>query len=348
MKGLPNFGNTCYLNSIIQILANTPQFIECLKSFPLKLAGADGEELSLPVGIAFYKLLNSYHTRSDNESQLRGDLGSFITYFIRYHDSFGMGQQDQHEYLMLLFRIIHDTINAPCKFHITGQPRSDLDRLEQKALISYRIDGTSTHADNLQKSDTRAYDSAIFRLFTGQFHFQTECRNCHYISHRFETFRSWEVPAGNPGKDTLTLEDSLEECTGVTQLAVEDMYECDNCHIKTQSLRKCSIWRLPEILVINIKRNITHLVDGRFVTLKDPRAVKSPDVLVCAPYMSVTRDRSVYSLYATANHFGSPSHGHCMCYIKDGEGWCYLDDERIGRTDRIDQNSQYILFYSRL
>lgn len=344
MRGLTNFGNTCYLNSIIQILANTPQFIEALKSFPTHV----GDDLSLPVSESLGVLFDAYHSNDVTAGQLRYELGKFVTHFVRYHDSFGMGHQDQHEYLMLLFRIIHDTINTPCKFHITGHPRSDLDKLEQRALTAYRIDGMSTYADNLQNTEFNAYDSAIFRLFTGQFHFQTECRNCRYISHRFETFRSWEVPAGNPSMESLTLEDSLSECTSVTQLAEEDMYECDSCHIKTQSLRKCSIWRLPEILVINIKRNITHRVDGRFITLKDPRTVKSPDVLDCAPYMSVTRDRSKYSLYATANHIGSPIHGHCICYIKGEDGWYCLNDDKVTRSDFIDQNSQYILFYRRI
>ena len=155
------------------------------------------------------------------------------------------------------------------------------------------------------------------------------------------------MPAGNPSNDDLSLEESLSECTNVTQLSVDDIYECDVCHVKTQSLRKCSIWRLPEILIISIKRNITQLINGRFITIKDQRIVKSPDLLDCAPYMSVTRDRSVYSLYATANHFGSPSFGHCMCYIKTEDGWHYLDDDRVGLSYNIDQKSQYILFYNR-
>jgi ubiquitin carboxyl-terminal hydrolase 36/42 len=348
MKGLPNFGNTCYLNSIIQILVNTPQFIECLRSFPLKIASPPEGEGSLQVSTSFYHLLNAYHSQSNNADELRSALSGFIANFIKYHDSFGSGQQDQHEYLMLLFRIIHDTINIPCSFNITGELKTDLDKLEQKSLLSYRIDGMSTNDDNLTGTDSKAYDSAIFRLFTGQFHFRTECRNCHYVSHRFETFRSWEVPTGNPTKDSLTLEDSLDEYTGVTQLADDDKYECDSCKVKTQSLRKCSIWRLPEILIINIKRNIIHQIDRRFIALKDPREVEAPVILDCEPYMSVPRGKSKYELYATANHFGSPTHGHCMSFIKTDGGWNYLDDERIGGTANIDNSSQYILFYRRI
>lgn len=342
LKGLPNLtGSTCYLNSILQILIHTPEFISSLREHP-----ADASIEGYNIAESLLKVFDSYFQQGANMTK---PLTEFIRAFMTYYDKFGMGQQDQNEYLMLLFRIIHDTCHDEVQFNLTGSASNELDQLEEKSLRSLRVDGMSTTFDSLKEGDERrAYSSSIFQLFTGQFHFRTECREpeCRYISHRFEPFRSIELPMANPDKRSLTLDDCLRSYSGITQLGKDDVYECDKCHVKTRSLLRCCIWRPPNILVITLKRFIWYMNNGQLCTLKDSRPVEAPDVLDLTPYMSAPRGPCRYELYATANHMGQPEFGHCKSFVKLNGKWYTADDERVQAANQgLDTQGQYILFY---
>ena len=57
MKGLYNFGNTCYLNSILQILINTPKFPQVFHIYSNSL---DLDNPSVDVAVSFTRLLDDY------------------------------------------------------------------------------------------------------------------------------------------------------------------------------------------------------------------------------------------------------------------------------------------------
>ena len=325
IRGLPNLGNTCYLNSVIQILMHTPRFCELVKEYYRET------ENTHPLIRAFVDLQHNYFSENNIEPSLR----TFICEFIKYKEIFGSGHQDQHEYLMLLHNIIHDNINAQGKFRLTGKVRSAIDKLEHISLEEYRTQAMSTTDD-----PRGTYNSPVYKLFTGQCHCRTQCPKCNYVSSKFETFKSWEVPIGNHDKPSVELRQCLDEFTAIEKLAEKEEYECDRCKEKQRCLRKCDLWRLPEILVICVKRNTGYN--------KDTRAVEAPLVLDVAPYLSVHRDRTIYSLYGIANHMGSPIFGHCTCHILRGDQWYYVNDEHITPISRVeDTKTNYIFFYAR-
>lgn len=339
MNGLQNLGDTCYLNSILQILANTSEFRDML----LSITETHSTGVGLDVLKHFRLFVEKYHTETGIE--LNSVLRTFISVFQQCNQQFGMGQHDQHECLMFLFRIIHDNCNVRRKYLITGTPTSRGDELELESLESMRVHGSSTTDHNLSGTEEICYDSPIFHLFTGQYRFQTECRNpeCHHVSNRFETFRGLEVPIGKKGNTTLT--DALDELVSITKIEDGETYECDKCGQKTQSFRRCTLWRLPKILVITLKRNIYRFVGGRPISYKDDRPVEVPETLDVTPYLSVPRDVQPYELYATGNHLGTPNGGHCYTHIKIGDKWILANDHILSQQSRTDDRHKYVLFY---
>ena len=349
MKGFPNFGNTCYINSIIQILLNTPPFLLSLQSYCDDGAITPDMPAERKASLAFIDLAKVYHDPAVPREHFHDALRKFIIIFRTCHEQFGFGQHDPHEYLMYFLKIIHDNQHTVAHYSLTGEGKTAGDRLEQKALENFREGGMSTTEDNLRDTEHKCYDSPISRLFTGQYRFQTECQNpsCKYISNRFDTFRSWEVSigAGEAGK-SVNLLDSLQEFTGITQLSPEDMYECDKCKQKTQSLRKCTLWRVPPILIIFVKRNIYKVDRGRPISYKDNREIDVPEILDVAPYLSAPRSNVQYQLYGTANHMGTPHGGHCYSHIKGNDGsWNIVDDMSVKLSGRTRPEHKYILFY---
>jgi ubiquitin carboxyl-terminal hydrolase 8 len=340
LRGLPNLGATCYLNSILQILCN----IQELRP-KRKIHSSNPDEDANKVCDGYEGWLKSHITEdlTDNSA-----LSKFIKTFITYYSNFGSGMQDQHEYLMLLLKIMHDCRATACIFKIQGTKKGPLDWLEEKALKNMRTDGMWTSFNNLTDKKDNGWNSSVFQTFTGQYHFQTTCSKCHYVSHRFEIFRSFEVELR--GGPNLDIEDCLRNVITPTQLDSDNCYECDRCKKQNQSIRKMGVWRLPAVLILVLKRFTAVYVDGNITVRKNTKTVTVPDALDMNPYMSYPNpSSSMYELFATANHIGTPQGGHCFSYIKSPAGKWYIADDNniqeINKQGALSGADPYILFY---
>lgn len=114
----------------------------------------------------------------------------------------------------------------------------------------------------------------------------------------------------------VTLADCLTEFTKEELLSEEDLWYCPRCKEHKRASKKFDLWRLPEILVVHLKR-FTHTRSWRdkiddFIDfpLKEldltdrVLSVKNPD--------DIPKDeRYIYDLYGVDNHFGGMGGGHC-------------------------------------
>jgi len=105
-----------------------------------------------------------------------------------------------------------------------------------------------------------------------------------------------------------------------------DDYTCDHCQSKGSTKTHVDVWRLPDILVIHMKRFVyTMYVRGKLNNL-----VHYPlDGLDMAPFLSKNIDGSssggggggdkVYDLFAAVHHIGTMNGGHYVASCKVGE-----------------------------
>lgn len=66
-------------------------------------------------------------------------------------------------------------------------------------------------------------------------------------------------------------------------------------------------------------------------------------------FMSNTKSKPIYELYAISNHYGGLGGGHYTAYAKNNEKWYEFDDSRVSNSFKKDivSSSAYILFYER-
>ena len=159
----------------------------------------------------------------------------------------------------------------------------------------------------------------------------------------------------NGGK-TINLEDCFEEFTKPERLG--DGYKCDKCKKADTTISKLDIWRLPDILVIHVKRFIyTMFVRGK---LNNPMQypLKNLDMSTILGKREVdNRDREMYDLYGVVHHMGSMGGGHYVATCKNPfkrtadskDAWFEYNDSRVGRIEPEDvvRASGYLLFYHR-
>uniref|UniRef100_A0A3Q3M0M9 ubiquitinyl hydrolase 1 n=1 Tax=Mastacembelus armatus TaxID=205130 RepID=A0A3Q3M0M9_9TELE len=168
---------------------------------------------------------------------------------------------------------------------------------------------------------------------------------------------------------------SLAQCfqlyTKEEQLAPDDAWRCPHCKQLQQGSIKLSLWTLPDILILHLKR-FRQDGDRR---MKMQNMVKFPLMgMDMAPHM-VKRSQSswslpshwspwrrpygmgrdpedyLYDLYAVCNHHGTMQGGHYTAHCKnsiDGQWYCFDDsDVHPISEDDVCKPTAYILFYQR-
>ncbi|OTF80592.1 hypothetical protein BLA29_002865 [Euroglyphus maynei] len=154
------------------------------------------------------------------------------------------------------------------------------------------------------------------------------------------------VNIGNDDDDDVTLDDCLKAFIEPEIL------------VPREASKQLSFWRLPSILVIQLKRFKTH--SSSYYHEKINYMIKYPFELNLEKYIVKHNDDQqqspppIYELYAIVNHQGRPTWGHYTAFARSSHsnefGWRLFDDNCVDKiTDdrEIITSKAYLLFYKR-
>ncbi|KAJ4835929.1 Ubiquitin carboxyl-terminal hydrolase 8 [Turnera subulata] len=150
-------------------------------------------------------------------------------------------------------------------------------------------------------------------------------------------------------QESISLYKCLEAFLKEEPLGPEDMWYCPSCKAPRQASKKLDLWRLPEILVIHLKRfSYTRYMKNKLETYVDFPI----DDLDLSSYISYKNGKTShrYMLYAISNHYGSMGGGHYTAFIHHGgDQWYDFDDSHVHPIcqDKIKTSAAYVLFYRR-
>ncbi|MBA0855146.1 hypothetical protein Goshw_009800 [Gossypium schwendimanii] len=181
--------------------------------------------------------------------------------------------------------------------------------------------------------------------FGGYLRSKIKCMKCQGKSERHEKMMDLTVEIeGNIG----TLEEALRRFTRTEILDGENKYQCSRCKSYEKAKKKLTILEAPNILTIALKR----FQSGKFGKLN--KAIRFPEILNLAPYMSGTSDKSpIYRLYGVVVHLdimNAAFSGHYLCYVKNAQNkWFKIDDSMVTSTEleRVLTKGAYMLLYAR-
>ncbi|CAM8972958.1 unnamed protein product [Rhodiola kirilowii] len=151
-------------------------------------------------------------------------------------------------------------------------------------------------------------------------------------------------------QESVSLYNCLEAFLKEEPLGPEDMWYCPGCKEHRQASKKLDLWRLPEILVIHLKR----FSYSRYTKNKLETYVDFPiDNLELSSHIAYKNGgiSTRYMLYAISNHYGSMGGGHYTAYVHHGgHRWYDFDDSRVYpiSEDKIKSSAAYVLFYRRV
>ncbi|KAJ6778899.1 UBIQUITIN CARBOXYL-TERMINAL HYDROLASE 5 [Salix koriyanagi] len=174
--------------------------------------------------------------------------------------------------------------------------------------------------------------------------------NIHYLENLPEVFKYGPVNK-KARTEPLSLYTCLEGFLREEPLVPEDMWYCPKCKERRQASKKLDLWRLPEVLVIHLKRfsysrSMKHKLET-FVNFP----IRDFELTNYIANKNNTQ-RQLYELYALTNHYGGMGSGHYTAHIKllDENRWYNFDDTHISPINEEDVKSAaaYVLFYRRV
>uniref|UniRef100_UPI0037E935D6 ubiquitin carboxyl-terminal hydrolase 19 isoform X3 n=1 Tax=Semicossyphus pulcher TaxID=241346 RepID=UPI0037E935D6 len=158
----------------------------------------------------------------------------------------------------------------------------------------------------------------------------------------------------------FTLEQCLNLFTKPEVLAPEEAWYCPKCQQHREASKQLLLWRLPNVLIIQLKRfsfrsfiwrdKINDMVDF---------PVRNLDLSkFCIGQKDEMQQPPVYDLYAVINHYGGMIGGHYTAYARlpsdknsqrSDVGWRLFDDSTVTMVEesQVVTRYAYVLFYRR-
>lgn len=331
--GIVNVGFTCYANAAIQALRHT-KGLEPLMKEDIYTKFLSNSNKYVDLTKQFANVVQTLSTIT-TKSSLRPN-GFWVEFRKVAHDTcfehlIELAPHDSGEFLMFLLDAIHEALSREVNMNITyNELKSEKQKFHFKSLEAWK------------KSFEKQY-SPLVKMYFGQFHVQIICDKCKNISNRWEPFNTLKgVIEKNSTKCSI-----IDCILGELNEEVIEEYSCDNCSpVRTRAVRKTKVWKLPETLIIVLKR---FTYDGN--KIHTPIEEFNTDTLNLTKLFyenSPNSSSSNYSLRSVIDHHGSSMGGHYTAQAKhrDTSTWYLYDDQDVRSIEKpYLGNSSYIFFF---
>lgn len=330
LNGLANLGNTCFLNSCLQILSHTYElnrFLD-LKTYKNRLNKKPDSALLLE----WDNLRQILWTENNVVNPIRFVKILHKVAEIKGYDDFtGWNQNDVSELLIFLIDCFHNALSREVDMVITGKPQNEKDIM---ALKCY---------ETTKQMYSKDY-SEIWNLFYGfQISHIISVNSGETLSSKPEPYFILNLPIPDNNKSP-TLLDCFDLYVRGEILEGDNAYLNEKTGNKEAVRKYISFWSLPNILVIDIKRFATN-------NRKLQQLVTFPlENLDLSSYVTGYNNNSyIYDLYGVCNHSGGLMGGHYTSFVKNANGkWYHFNDtsvSEVGINEQIITPKAYCFFY---
>ena len=330
LSGLTNLGNTCFLNSTMQVLSHTYELNKFLdvKTYKKKINNKYDSALLLEWDslreilwkencvISPFKFVKTVQKIAELKGQ----------------DMFtGFNQNDLPEFLIFVIDCFHNALSREVNMVIEGNVMDEKDKIAVKCF------------ERIKQMYENDY-SEIWKMFYGThvslLENATTGKKISMVPEPFFIV-NLPIPYGNKAPtliDCFDLYVEYELLDGENCIKVEDSDE------KVPAKKNIMFWSFPDILVIDIKR-------FNAMNRKNQIMVDFPlENLNLSKYIiGYNKDSYIYDLYGVCNHSGSALGGHYTSFVKNANGkWYHFNDTTVSEVtvdNQIKTPKAYCFFY---
>jgi len=370
---LPNLGNTCYLNTGLQCILNSSIFIEYLTI-------SDFPEDSI-----FYHLQQTVHSIVNHSTQVKEVSLNFFScnrettpnqsywnphrQMVKYlgtklqkHINI-YRQNDLQEFLNLIIDHSnqelanspkHNNVSSICEYKYNNIATTTTTTKPNQNSSFYRL---QKKCDNAWNKHFKNEYSPIVPLFYSLLISQISC-GCGKIHHNYEFFNSLQIDiVSEISEDDTMLTTCIDEFMkpfklnqnnndhNLGNLDNEIRWKCDVCKQQLESTKNFAFWRLPQILIIVLKRFVFDEKFGQFRKLNT--VVDIPDIIDFKKWVLCKESTVLYELRTIGCHYGGLDSGHYYSLVRKGQNkWVKIDDDDASPQFNRHTESQYKPYFN--
>ena len=317
--GLNNLGNTCFMNTCLQNLIHSEDFIKRLISKKSSISR------STPISYYFFNLCQelSNSSRAVSPTKFKEKFG------LKHHLFAGYGQNDTQEFCRVLLEDMNTELN---------------DVKKKKPYVELTTSGKSKiQCDREFDENFRGRENSIVMdSFYGQIINIFTCK-CSFKDYSFQ--KVLDLPLLLQSSSSVSITSLLEDYFEDEKIKFET--KCEKCGKKTVHLKEIRFSQPPNILILSLQR-----INPR-TKRKNSCAVSFPEILNINKFIDEDCGHSKegeYILYGIGNHSGTINFGHYYAYIKlNDKYWYEFNDSFVSKKGEINTNSTsaYTLFYKK-
>ena len=327
LTGLVNLGNTCYMNSAIQCLSNTPELTEFFLSEEFK-KNINKDHKYINLVTEWHRLLEAIWTDNCTVIPKTFDI-TIKNYAKKYklNNNFtSYRQNDVQEFLVFIIDNMHEVLSKKVSIHISGKIKTEKDKYAYEAM------------KNWEKHFKNGY-SHIIKHFYGQLVTTIETEDT-ILSKRFEPICFYTLPIPNIDGD-LSIYDCFDLYCSEELLNGDNQFYNDKTDEYIDAYKKTKFWKFSTIIIVCFNRFNNNIV-------KINKKIDFPTTINLNKYCEGYDNDNIYDLYGICNHSGGTLGGHYYAYCKNKNGsWYNYNDSSVRKIneDNIITSAAYCLFY---
>lgn len=339
LSGLCNLGNTCYINSCLQLIGYVPE----LNEYILYSFSQSQEHSTSDPNVVFLKEWCDLNRLMWNKNVIISP-NRFIHVIQRRSREknnslfVGFDQNDSTEFMFFLLTIFHDAMKL---FY-------DVDELKRMQLNEYKSQGIMENSSFIKYF--KAYHEKNYSLIDPLFGIYCkmeiiDLKTNKCLSSNYENFYILDL-----GLQSTQLDECLEFHFKEEFMNKENnnQYYDDKEKVYKDVIKKTSIYNFPKYLILQLKRWNYNLRKNQRIIHYDM------EELNMNPYLHKERKQChkdiQYELMGILNHSGNIMGGHYFSYIKNfnGKWYCYNDTSvKEISVSKLITNKNYCLMYRR-
>lgn len=364
-------GVTCYMNSILHILQQTPIFVEYITQAKFRdsiikkinhkiLLDPNLEEEQQLKEFVVFELFRLFKTSLENDDSSITPT-TFKALIGKKNDMWNeYNHQDSQEFFNFMISQLEEEVGMKSEF-IPGfnYVNSDSD-IHYSVLNAVK---NTIAINTLTKFQSREF-SPLKNLFDGLVQNNRKCMCCNTNSIAFEPFLT--LPVSVPIKDkkdmvkTYDILDCIDHFISEEQLDADNKLNCEMCGLRNRGHSKTLLWKTPKILVIHIKRFLVNTfgIPTQKITNNVTYPIKNLDLEKyfdpASPYKSSCKydliGINIHQAFGYGNNINAGHYTSVVKNIMNNNWYLYNDSNQVKMAytkENLQNNNAYLLFYYR-
>ena len=149
---------------------------------------------------------------------------------------------------------------------------------------------------------------------------------------------------GKKKNKKLQLVELLNNFKEIEKLSKDNQWYCPKCKQFQLADKKMELYSVNEVIIIHLKRFRNNRKIENFVEFP-------LEGLDLTDYLPQKEEKSIYDLFAVANHVGGLHGGHYFAYCKNSidNGWYEFNDSNVSKIEekKVVSDNAYVLFYNK-